>query len=157
MMLAVSMAPSCAFGKTPVLVTAHAGKDQAVYGGANVQLGGSCDDKLNREFSYKWKQTLGPSVRLSSTDRADPIFTAPKIKDGQTILIAFRFTCSAADGGGSSTDIVIIKVRPADNAASGVGHDRNVPSKPAGSEQKAYENHSKIKHADSSKGTTDRK
>jgi len=114
-LLAISMVPSYALGKTPAMVTAHAGSDRTVYGGANVQLDGSCEDKLGREFSYLWKQTLWQSVRLSSTTRADPIFTAPKVADGQTI-IAFRLTCFAADGGGSSTDIVIVKVRSADNA-----------------------------------------
>ena len=93
------------------LISAHAGNDQIVNEGTNVQLDGSCDYSLDREFSHTWIQTLGPSVRLSSTTRADPIFTAPEIPNGKTVPIAFRFTC-LVEGGGTSTDVVIIRVSP---------------------------------------------
>ncbi|MBM2852861.1 MAG: Peptidase [Candidatus Nitrosotenuis sp.] len=93
------------------LISAHAGDDQFVDEGTNIQLDGSCDYSLDREFSHTWTQTLGPSVRLSSTTRADPIFTAPEIPNGKTVPIAFRFTC-LVEGGGTSTDVVIIRVSP---------------------------------------------
>jgi hypothetical protein len=92
------------------LISAHAGNDQTVNEGTNVQLDGSCNDSLDREFSYTWIQTLGPSVRLSSTTRADPIFTVPEIPNDKTVPIAFRFTCLVE--GGTSTDVVIIRVSP---------------------------------------------
>lgn len=93
------------------LISAHAGDDQIVDEGTNVQLDGSCDYSLDREFSHTWTQTLGPSVRLSSTTGADPIFTAPEILNGKTVPFAFRFTCFV-EGGGVSTDVVIIRVSP---------------------------------------------
>ncbi len=111
------------------LIAAHAGDDQTVDEGTNVQLGGSCDDKLDREFSYTWTQTLGPFVKLSSTTSADPTFTAPEIPNGQIIPTAFRFTCSVADGGGSSTDVVIVRVKPInDNPVADAGPDKNTLS-----------------------------
>lgn len=110
------------------LISARAGDDQSVDEGTNVQLGGSCDDKLDREFSYKWTQTLGPSVRLSSTTSADPTFTAPEISNGQIVPTAFRFTC-AVEGGGSSTDVVIVRVSPVnDNPVADAGPDKNTLS-----------------------------
>lgn len=111
------------------LITVHAGDDQTVDEGTNVQLNGSCDDKLNRELSYTWTQTLGPFAKLSSTTSTDPTFTAPEIPNGQIVPTAFRFTCSAADGGGSATDVVIIRIRPInDNPVADAGPDKNTLS-----------------------------
>ena len=111
------------------LITAHAGDDQTVDEGTNVQLNGSCDDKLDREFSYKWTQTLGPFVKLSSTTSADPTFTAPEIPNGQIVPTAFRFTCAVENGGGSSTDVVIVRVSPVnDNPVADAGGDKNTLS-----------------------------
>ncbi len=111
------------------LISARAGDDQAVDEGTNVQLDGSCTDKLDREFSYKWTQTLGPFVQLSSTTSADPTFTAPEIPNGQIVPTAFRFTCAVGDGGGSSTDVVIVRVRPVnDNPVADAGPDKNTLS-----------------------------
>lgn len=111
------------------LITADAGDDQTVDEGTNVQLDGSCNDKLDREFSYKWVQTLGPFVDLSSATSADPVFTAPEIANGQIVPTAFRLTCAVGDGGGSSTDVVIIRVRPVnDNPVADAGPDKNTLS-----------------------------
>ncbi|MBI5145990.1 MAG: peptidase [Thaumarchaeota archaeon] len=111
------------------LISARAGDDQTVDEGTNVQLDGSCTDKLDREFSYKWTQTLGPFVQLSSTTSADPTFTAPEIPNGQIVPTAFRFTCAVGDGGGSSTDVVIVRVRPVnDNPVADAGPDKNTLS-----------------------------
>ena len=111
------------------LITAHAGDDQTVDEGTNVQLGGTCDDKLGRESTYQWTQTLGPFAKLSSTTSADPTFTAPEIPNGQIVPTAFRFTCSAPEGGGSATDVVIIRVRPVnDSPVADAGPDKNTLS-----------------------------
>lgn len=111
------------------LITADAGDDQTVDEGTNVQLDGSCNDKLNREFSYKWVQTLGPFVELSSTTSPDPTFTAPEIGNGQIVPTAFRLTCAVGDGGGSSTDVVIIRVKPVnDSPVADAGPDKNTLS-----------------------------
>lgn len=111
------------------LITAHAGSDQTVDEGTNVQLDGSCSDKLNREFSYKWVQSLGPFVQLSSTTSADPTFTAPEIGNGQMVPTAFRLTCAVGGGGGSATDVVIIRVNPVnDGPVADAGPDKNTLS-----------------------------
>lgn len=111
------------------LISARAGDDQTVDEGTNVQLDGSCTDKLDREFSYKWTQTLGPFVQLSSTTSADPTFTAPEIPNGQIVPTAFRFTCAVGDGGGSSTDVVIVRVRPVNDVpVADAGPDKNTLS-----------------------------
>lgn len=109
----------------PTLITASAGSDQTVNEGSNVQLSGSCNDKLNRETQLSWSQTLGPFVLLSSTSDADPTFVAPEIPNGSIIPTAFRLTCYV-EGGGSATDIVIVRVKPInDDPSADAGPDKN--------------------------------
>ncbi|NDB46615.1 MAG: peptidase [Nitrososphaeria archaeon] len=110
------------------IVSANAGPDQIVDEGDNVQLDGVCTDKLDRELSYSWVQTLGPFVELSSTADPDPSFTAPEIPNGPIVPTAFRFTCQA-DGGGTATDVVIVRVRPInDDPTADAGPDKNTLS-----------------------------
>jgi hypothetical protein len=112
----------------PTLISAAAGPDQIVDEGDTVQLEGTCDDKLDRELSYSWVQTLGPFAELSSTADPDPTFTAPEIPNGQIVPTAFRFTCQA-DGGGTATDVVIVRVRPVnDDPLADAGPDKNTMS-----------------------------
>ena len=60
------------------LPTAVAGSAQTVASGATVQLDGSASsDPEGQPLTYKWTQTAGPSVSLSSTAAAKPTFTAP--------------------------------------------------------------------------------
>ena len=112
----------------PSLITAAAGPDQIVDEGDTVQLEGVCEDKLDRDLSYSWVQTLGPFVELSSTADADPTFVAPEIPNGSIVPTAFRFTCQA-DGGGTATDVVIVRVRPVnDDPLADAGPDKNTMS-----------------------------
>jgi len=112
----------------PTLVSAAAGPDQIVDEGDNVQLDGVCTDKLDRPITYSWVQTLGPFVQLSSTADPDPTFTAPEIPNGPIVPTAFRFTCQA-EGGGTATDIVIVRVRPInDDPTADAGPDKNTMS-----------------------------
>jgi len=112
----------------PSLISADAGDDQIVDEGDMVQLEGICTDKLDRELSYSWTQTLGPFAELSSNADPDPTFTAPEIPNGAIVPVAFRFTCST-EGGGSATDIVIVRVRPVnDNPTADAGPDKNTLS-----------------------------
>ena len=112
----------------PVSVTAAAGDDQVVDEGDNVQLQGTCDDKLGRDMSYSWVQTIGPYADLSSTADADTSFTAPEIANGETVPTAFRFTCEA-DGGGTATDIVLVRIRPVnDEPTADAGKDKETMS-----------------------------
>jgi hypothetical protein len=111
------------------MISARAGPDQLVDEGETVQLDGTCTDKLDRELSYMWTQTLGPFAELSANADADPTFVAPEIPNGDVVPLAFRFTCSADEGGGSATDIVIIKVKPVnDDPVADAGPDKNTVS-----------------------------
>lgn len=113
----------------PTLISADAGSDQTVDEGKTVQLGGTCTDKLNREMSYTWTQTLGPFADLSSTADPDPTFVAPEIPNGSVVPLAFRFTCNAAEGGGTATDVVIIRVKPVNDAPTAdAGPDKETAS-----------------------------
>ena len=112
----------------PTLISAAAGPDQIVDEGETVQLEGECTDRLDRELSYSWVQTLGPFVELSSTGDPDPTFVAPEIPNGSIVPTAFRFTCQA-DGGGTATDVVIVRVRPInDDPLADAGPDKNTMS-----------------------------
>lgn len=112
----------------PTLLGANAGDDQIVNEGETVQLQGTCVDKLDRDHTYFWTQTLGPFVELSGNEDPDPTFVAPEIPNGPMVPMAFRFSC-AAEGGGSATDVVIIKVRPVNDAPTAdAGPDKNTQS-----------------------------
>ena len=109
-------------------ITAAAGTDQIVDEGDNVQLQGTCNDKLGREMSYSWVQTIGPYVELSSTGDADTTFIAPEIPNGEVVPTAFRFTCQA-ETGGTATDVVLVRVRPVnDDPTADAGKDKNTMS-----------------------------
>ncbi len=57
---------------------ANAGPNQTVSSGAHVILNGSgSSDADNDTLTYKWTQTAGPQVTLSSTTSRSPDFTAP--------------------------------------------------------------------------------
>ena len=113
----------------PTLISADAGKDQTVNEGDSVQLDGSCTDKMNRDMSYTWTQTLGPFVQLSSNSDPDPTFVAPEIPNGAVVPLGFRFSCNAAEGGGTATDVVIIRVKPTnDDPTADAGSDKETSS-----------------------------
>ena len=57
--------------------TANAGPNQAVTPGSTVQLDGSGSSDPGGNPSYKWTQTSGPAVTLSSSTAVKPTFTAP--------------------------------------------------------------------------------
>jgi hypothetical protein len=95
----------------PSLLSVSAGRDQIVDEGDTVDLEGVCEDKLERELTYKWRQTLGPVVEMSSTADAAVSFVAPEIPNGQIVPTAFRFSCYT-EGGGTATDTIIVRVRP---------------------------------------------
>ncbi len=112
----------------PSLISAKAGPDQLVDEGDEVQLDGVCNDKLGRDVSYMWTQTIGPFSELSSNADPDPTFTAPEIPNGPNVPMAFRFTCEV-ESGGSATDIVIVRVRPInDDPLADAGPDKNTLS-----------------------------
>ncbi|MEL7283264.1 MAG: PKD domain-containing protein, partial [Pseudomonadota bacterium] len=87
--------------------TVTAGGDQTVTEGANVQLDGSATDADGDTLTITWTQLSGTSVSLSSTNIADPVFTAPDVSSSETL----EFEISVSDGTTSSTDTVSITVQ----------------------------------------------
>jgi uncharacterized repeat protein (TIGR01451 family) len=85
---------------------ANAGPDQSVSTGQPVTLDGSAstDPDSGDARTYKWEQTGGIPVSLSSTTVAKPAFTAP----ASSTSLAFELTVS--DGSLTSSDSVTITV-----------------------------------------------
>jgi hypothetical protein len=100
---------SVSFKSTNALPVADAGPDQKVSEGAVVTLQGSnSTDADNGIVSYRWQQTGGPTVQLSSTSAADPTFTAPDVGPGGAAL-TFRLTVT--DGlQATASDTCIVNV-----------------------------------------------
>ena len=87
--------------------TADAGLDQPVATGATATLdaSGSSDADSGDTLSYRWTQTAGATVTLSSPTAASPTFTAP------SSAATLTFQVTVMDGrGGSDRDTVDITV-----------------------------------------------
>jgi chitinase len=77
---------------------ADAGADQLVFSGNKVILDGSASkDADDGIVSYRWKQTAGPPVTLSTADFARSFFTAPPVTE-QDIQLVFQLTVTDAGG-----------------------------------------------------------
>ena len=87
---------------------ANAGPDQTVTPGGEVALdgSGSLDPDSGDTLSYVWRQTVGPSVVLSSTTVANPTFTAPS----SPTTLRFRLTVTDSYGA-IDIDAVVITVQ----------------------------------------------
>ncbi len=95
-----SASDSDTINRAPV---ADAGPDQSANTSSSVQLDGSHSSDPNGDtLTYKWEQTVGPTVTLSSTSAPKPTFTAPK----SSASLTFKLTVS--DGTLSSSDSVTI-------------------------------------------------
>jgi hypothetical protein len=106
--------------------TANAGPDRTVGEGAQVVLNGSgSSDPDDGIASYRWSQTAGTPVTLSSPTSPTPQFTAPPVG---TSGLALTFELTVTDRGGlSDTDTVIINVSDLNQApAADAGADRTV-------------------------------
>ncbi|MDQ5868486.1 MAG: Ig-like domain-containing protein [Thermoproteota archaeon] len=100
---------------------ANAGKDLSVDEGEKVQLDGSQSSGIYGEtISYTWKQTSGPSAKLSKSHSAKPGFDAPEV-DKNTNL---KFELSVSDSHGlSSTDSVTVTVNDIIKPSNGKSSD----------------------------------
>ena len=87
---------------------ANAGPDQTVTPGGEVALdgSGSLDPDSGDTLSYVWRQTVGPSVVLSSTTVVNPTFTAPS----SPTTLRFRLTVTDSYGA-IDIDAVVITVQ----------------------------------------------
>jgi LmbE family N-acetylglucosaminyl deacetylase/mannose/fructose/N-acetylgalactosamine-specific phosphotransferase system component IIB len=87
---------------------AFAGPNQTVGGGATIQLDGSASSDPGGNPSYKWTQTGGPSVTLSSSTGVKPTFAAPSAASTLT------FQLVVTDGSQTSApSTVTVTVTPA--------------------------------------------
>ena len=92
-------------GDASSTAAANAGIDQQVNEGDLTTLDGTASEGTN--LSYSWEQLSGTAVTLSSTDTAQPVFTAPQVDAPETL----RFRLTVQDGDGNSdTDEVDITV-----------------------------------------------
>ena len=88
---------------------ANAGADQTVDEGASVTLdGATSSDPDDGIATYRWTQTNGPSVTLSSATVAAPSFTTPDVGVSGAAL-TFRLTVTD-NGGLQATDTCIVNV-----------------------------------------------
>lgn len=93
---------------------ANAGADQAVFTSRTVTLNGSGTDPEGRAITYRWAQTGGPAVTLSSTTAAKPTFTSP----GTAATLTFALVVN--DGTQNSVaDTVTVAVTAPVNLALG--------------------------------------
>jgi PKD repeat protein len=79
--------------------TAHAGEDILTSEGERVILDGSkSDDVDNETIHFRWIQTAGPEVVLSSPSDISPVFIAPHARpDGRPLTLIFWLTVSDDD------------------------------------------------------------
>ncbi len=113
--------------------TAEAGDNQTVEEGATVTLDGSgSSDPEEEALTYRWTQTGGTAVTLSSSTAQSPTFTAP----GQLVenaILVFSLVVTDAGGLASPADKVTVTVTagPNDAPTAEAGDDQTVEEEAA--------------------------
>ncbi len=99
---------------------ANAGADQTVSEGATVTLSGSGSDPDGTPVSgYRWTQTAGPAVTLTSATTATTSFTAPTgLAADETLRFSLVVT-AGFEGGSDSVDILVNAANPNWTAEAG--------------------------------------
>jgi hypothetical protein len=88
---------------------AVAGTSQTVSEGSPVKLDGAASyDPDGETVTYRWKQTVGPTVTLSDSHAASPTFTAPLVGWAGAVL-AFELTVSDGRATGANTVQVTVE------------------------------------------------
>jgi hypothetical protein len=96
----------------------NAGTDQTVNAGDKVTLDSSgSKDKDGNIASYSWRQTIGPIVKLSSTDMRYEIFSAPHVLSTTTLV--FTLTVTDDKGASGASDSVAITIKPQETTSAG--------------------------------------
>ena len=92
---------ACSSGAPPTKPSANAGAGQNAWKGALVTLDGSASTGVaGAPLAYRWTQTGGPTVALSSATDVRPSFSAPHVSG------ALLFTLTVNDGRGDSAPSV---------------------------------------------------
>ena len=87
---------------------ANAGADQTVSEGATVTLTGSGSDPDGDPITeYRWTQTAGPAVTLSSVTTLTTSFTAPTGLVADEVLRFSLVVTAGAEGGSDSVDVTV--------------------------------------------------
>lgn len=73
-----------------------------------VTLLGEGIDADNEDLIFKWTQTAGDSVNLSSYDVAEPTFMAPEVKNGEIKVLDFELTVTDPQGAVDSAFVEIV-------------------------------------------------
>ena len=110
----------------------NAGLDRTVNQGSQVLLNGSASSGRGN-LSYKWKQTDGPQVLLTSSDSVMTSFTAPSVNS----TLSFELTVQDSMGMNNTDDLSIF-VRDFGNNTG--NNTSNVFKAEAGPDQIVYEN-----------------
>ena len=99
---------------------ANAGSDQTVNEGDTVTLSGSGSDPDGTPVSgYRWTQTAGPAVTLTSATTATTSFTAPTgLAADETLRFSLVVT-AGFEGGSDSVDILVNAANPNWTAEAG--------------------------------------
>ncbi len=90
----------------PPPLTADAGPDQRVPGGARVVL--DATGSKGTITAYAWTQLSGPPVALAGADQSKALFTAPD----EASTLVFRLTVTGADGTSAATQVTITVTGP---------------------------------------------
>jgi hypothetical protein len=96
---------------------AVAGASQTVNIGTQVTLDGDgSNDPDGDVLTYRWTQTMGPTVTLSNADMASASFTAPTVTSDT--LLRFNLAVTDPDGLNDAADVAVTVT---DNGAGGGG------------------------------------
>jgi YVTN family beta-propeller protein len=96
-------------GSAPNPPLANAGPDQSVTSGTMVTLSGSSTSLGTLSFS--WTQTVGPHVTLSSSNIANPTFTAPSVNTATLLTFQLIVNDGISNSVPSSVNIIVNPVR----------------------------------------------